>query len=207
MLEGNRYYEIQIHQDPNFGSPDVSATPERNSFTPIATLASGVYYWRVRARQYGGSNIASADVIGDWTPTLTFTLNLPAPIGLSHTPAGVVAQAPTLCWSPLITSASGDPVLAAYKYRVQVSKDASFSTIFDTADTEQECWTPAKGYDDGTYYWHVAMIDGNTTPRVGSYSPTAHFTKQYVIPQLISPAGGASAQTPTFAWTVVAGAA
>jgi hypothetical protein len=42
---------------------------------------------------------------------------------------------------------------------------------------------------------------------VGSYSPTAQFTKQYVIPQLISPVGGASAQTPTFIWTAVAGAA
>jgi hypothetical protein len=207
MLEGARYYDIQVDQDPNFGSPDVSATTERNSFTPIGTLAGGFYYWRVRARQYGGSSSSSADVIGGWSSPQTFTQTVPPPMGLTQAPIGVGTRAPTLCWDPLVVSSNSDPVLAAYKYRVQVSKDAAFSAIFDTVDTEQECWTPTKGYDDGTYYWHVAMIDGNSTPRVGSFSPNAQFTKQYVIPQLISPLGGMSAQTPTFVWTAVPGAA
>jgi hypothetical protein len=139
LLEGARYYDIQVDQDPNFGSPEVSVTTERNIYTPVGTLADGTYHWRVRARQYGGNLGTIADVIGDWSTPQTFTQSLPPPTGLAHAPAGVVTRAPTLCWDPLIVASNGDPVLAAYKYRVQVSRDASFSTIFDTADTEQEC--------------------------------------------------------------------
>ncbi|MCX7670634.1 MAG: hypothetical protein N2439_11250, partial [Anaerolineae bacterium] len=87
-----------------------------------------------------------------------------------------------------------------------VSRDPSFSTEYDKADTEQACWTPTKGYPDGTYYWRVATIDGDG--RVGSYSPPAVFVKQYPVPTLLAPAGGAPASsTPTFVWTAVPGAA
>jgi hypothetical protein len=61
------------------------------------------------------------------------------------------------------------------------------------------------GYHDGTYYWRVAMIDGNG--RMGSYSPYATFTKQYPVTTLVSPLSGAIPQTPTFVWTPVNGAA
>src|SRR3972149_925725 len=119
----------------------------------------------------------------------------------------MAGRAPTVCWIPLIKdSPAGDPVLAAWKYRVQVSKDPTFSSIFDTVDTEQSCWTPTKGYDDGQYYWHVAMMDGNS--RLGAYTANQTFTKQYPTATLVSPTSGAKvASTPTFAWTPVNGAA
>ena len=49
MAEGAEAYELQVDGDPNFGSPDVSATTSRNSHTPSSTLANGTYYWRVQA--------------------------------------------------------------------------------------------------------------------------------------------------------------
>jgi hypothetical protein len=89
---------------------------------------------------------------------------------------------------------------------VQVSRgDPTFSSTYDTVDTEQSCWTPTKGYDDGRYYWRVAMIDGQG--RFGPYSPPAEFTKQYPTVTLIGPLNQTGAETPTFVWTRVDGAA
>jgi hypothetical protein len=52
---------------------------------------------------------------------------------------------PTFCWDPLIVSSEGDPVLAAYKYRLQVSRgDPTFSTIYEQVETEQSCWTSTR---------------------------------------------------------------
>jgi hypothetical protein len=202
MVEGAATYDLQVSKDPNFGSTvvNVSGTPQ-NTYTPTSTMPNDVYYWRVRARRYG--NIAN-----DWSTVETFTLNLPKPSNL--TPDDPQKQypvnyAPSMCWDHIIEYKDSVPVLTAWKYRIQVSKDPSFSSIFDTKDTEQPCYTPTKGYDDGTYYWRVAMIDGNN--RLGEYSDPAEFTKQYPITTLVSPISGGVPTTPTFIWTPVFGAA
>ena len=200
MVEGAEYYDLQVDDDPGFGSTAVNISTRQNSYTHTSTLANATYYWRVRVHRYG-------NVINDWTSNRSFTLALRTPAGLNHRPSGVVGRAPTLCWTPLIEDdPDGDPVLAAWKYRVQVSKEPTFSSIFDSIDTEQSCWTPIKGYDDGQYYWRVAMIDGDG--RLGGYSAYQTFTKQYPTTTLVSPTPGAiMASTPTFVWTPVQGAA
>ncbi|MCL5264625.1 MAG: hypothetical protein M1343_05450 [Chloroflexi bacterium] len=203
MVEGAESYDVQVDDDPNFASLNVSATVAQNSYTPVSALKKGTYYWRVRARRNGA-------IINAWTAPQSFTLTLPQPTGLTQYPSGTVGRAPTLCWTPLLSSSGGNLVLAAWKYRVQVSKgDPNFSAsalVDNNVDTEQACWTPTKGYDDGTYYWHVAMIDGNNN--VGDYSATAQFTKQYPVTTLVEPTNGATAgSTPTFVWTPVNGAA
>jgi hypothetical protein len=200
MVEGAESYDLEVDNDPGFGSREISVNTKLNSYTYENTLANGMYYWRVRVRRNGVANA------NEWSPVQTFTLTLPVPTGLHHRPPGVVGRAPPLCWTPLIASSGGVPVLAAWKYRVRVSKDAPFTNIFDSVDTEQSCWTPTKGYDDGQYYWHVAMIDGQG--RLGDFSAPATFTKQYSVTTLISPTNGALlASTPTFVWTPVNGAA
>jgi len=200
MVEGAKSYDLQVSTDPAFGgTPPININTNENSYTDLSTLPNAIYYWRVRARRY-------PSVINGWTSNQSFTLALPTPAGLNHKPLGVVGRAPTLCWTPLIQSSAGNPVLAAWKYRVQVSKEPTFSSIFDTIDTEQSCWTPTKGYDDGQYYWRAAMIDGKN--RLGDYSAYETFTKQYPITTLVSPLNGAGVGgTPTFAWTPVNGAA
>lgn len=200
MVEGAESYQIQVDNDPSFNSPEVSDTTGRNSYTPMGTLNKGTYYWRVRVNRRGS-------VVNDWTPTQSFTLSLPQPTGLTHSPAGVAARAPTLCWTPLVSPTVGNPVLAAWRYRVQVSKgDPTFSTTYDTILTEQACWTPTKGYDDGTYYWRVSMLDGQS--KEGIYSAPVEFTKQYPVTTLLEPTSGSMALgTPTFVWTPVNGAA
>ena len=202
MVEGAESYDLQVSTDPGFNSFAINTNTRQSSYTWTDTLGNATYYWHVRVRRNGNPVVTN-----NWTASQSFTLALPSPTGLTHIPAGNPSRAPTLCWTPLIVnSQSGDPVLAAWKYRVQVSKDPSFSIIFDNIDTEQRCWTPTKGYDDGQYYWRVAMIDGANKP--GNYTTAQTFTKQYPMTTLVSPASGATpAGTPTFVWTRVFGAA
>ncbi len=201
MMEGARYYRVQVDNDPGFGEPDIEATTAQPSFTPIDTLGQGTYYWRVQAKRF-------PNLINSWTNPQTFTLSLPRPTGLSHSPPGVVGRAPTLCWTPLITP-TNNPILTAYRYRLEISDgDPTFSNLYELVNNlEQCCWTPVVGYADRTnYYWRVAMIDGQG--RIGDYSAPISFTKQYPVTTLISPTHGSqSGETPTFVWTPVDGAA
>ena len=216
MVEGAESYDLQVDNDSGFGSPtiNVSAT-KQNSYTSTTALPDGIYYWRVRARRNGG-------VINGWTtpdPECPapghllgcFDLEKPTPTGLTPPSGAIVGHAPTLCWTPLVVNspATGEPVLAAWEYRLQISKDITFSapSIYESVSTtEQSCWTPVRGYADGTYYWRVAMLDGSGN--LGNYSNYNSFTKQYPITTLLSPLNGVTIPSiPTFVWTPVNGAA
>ncbi len=200
MVEGVEEYIVQIDNDSNIGTPFFYEITRQNSITPLFALGPGTYYWRVQARRWGG-------ITSDWTPTRSFTISLPKPTGLTHYPSGVPNRAPTLCWTPLVANDNlGSPVFAAYRYRLQIAREANFNsqTIMDQIDTEQACWTPLNGYVDGQFFWRVAVIDGSYN--LGEFSTPATFTKQYPIPTLVSPLSGSTSGTPTFMWQAVHGA-
>jgi hypothetical protein len=139
-----------------------------------------------------------------WSQGQNFTLALPQPSGLAPNdpnPLNPVSQTPTFCWDILSVSKNGVPIFYPWKYRVEVSRrDAGFSPIYDSIETLQNCWTPQKSYDEDTYYWRVAGIDGNG--QVGAYSSVASFIKQYprAYPRL--PANSSTiSTTPIFTWT------
>ena len=200
MAEGAQTYRLQVSTDPNFGSLVVNIATPMNSYTPQDTLAEGSYYWRVQIYRYG--NIGN-----DWSEVNEFSLSLPTPNGLTPNNT-VIHYTPTYCWDPIVMFDNEEPpqpVLTAWRYHIQVSQDPNFSNTYDSIDTYNNCWTPTMGYNDGTYYWRVAMFDGNS--RMGSYSPPATFTKQYPITTLISPINEPVPFTPTYIWTPVDGAA
>jgi len=203
IVEGASSYDLQVDDDISFASPLININTTQTSYTPQTTFDNGTYYWRVRVRRYH-------DVYNDWTTPKSFTLTLPVPTGLSpNDPGGTnpVHYAPTFCWNHILSYSGNDAVLSAWRYRVQVSKNPTFPSneIYDGVDTEQNCWTPTRGYADGTYYWRVAMMDGNN--RLSAYSAVAQFTKQYPVTTLVSPlSGDTSPTTPTFVWTPVNGA-
>ena len=189
MVEGASFYRLQVATDPYFDSTVINATTRINSFTPNSTLPEGFYYWRVQVNRY---NNIPANI---WSDVEQFDLTYPIPSAL--VPDGEeVHYAPTYCW---------DPIEIAWKYRLQVSTNQAFSGIYETVDTINHCWTPTKGYKDGTYYWHVAIINANG--RVGHYSDIATFIKAYPKTALVSPVVGNVQTTPTFIWTPVDGAA
>jgi hypothetical protein len=203
-VEGADGYDIEVDNDPNFGTPEFgTVTTAQTSYTPVNTLANGTYYWRVRARRY--NNLAN-----DWVETAPFTLSLPKPSGLTpNNPdlAQAVNSAPTLCWNPIDVSVGGVSTLTAWKYKVQVRKGSATGPIYDSISaTEQTCWTPTKGFEDGTYFWEVAMIEGCNN--ISEFSTPAQFTKQYPAPALVSPLNGSQVSgPPTFIWRPVNGAA
>jgi len=202
MVEGAREYDILVDNDVNFNSPEINNRTAQNSYTPTGTLVPGAYYWKVRV-------VRNDNATSDWSPTETFTLTLPVPTGLTPDNPNsnqAIDKTPTFCWTPLIVSPQGgDPVLTAFRYLLQISRgDPNFSQLYEQLETQQSCWTPTRGYDDGTYYWRVAMYDGDN--RLGGFSATAVFTKQYPIAKPKSPLNGSLiGGTPTFTWTAADG--
>jgi hypothetical protein len=188
MAEGVERYHLQVATDPNFSNRVIDITTPLNEFTPVDTLAQGLYYWRVGINRFGG-------VANDWSPKQQFNLVYLTPTGLS--PDGdTVHSAPTYVWQATQN---------AVRYRLQVSSDVDFHNIIETVETPNTSWTPAMGYNDGTYYWHVAIIDGNG--RYGNYSYTVTFYKEYIHTPLEFPVNTTVPKTPTFIWTPVSGAA
>ncbi len=197
MAEGANSYQLQVSIDPTFGTWVIDQNTSMNSYTPPNTLPQGHYYWRVQVLRAGG-------IQNGWSQVEQFDLSLPAPTGLTPNDE-LLHYAPTFCWDPLEGYDNGELVLTAWMYRLQVSQDPNFGNIYDEIDTHNHCWTPLTGYHDGTYYWRVAMIDGDNL--AGDYSPAVQFTKRYPVATLISPISGNVAQTPTFTWSPVDGAA
>jgi hypothetical protein len=200
IVEGASTYRLQVSTNPNFNSTVINQVTPMTSYTPLTTLAQGNYYWRVQVNRHNG-------IENDWSQVEQFSLSLPEPTGLTPNQQ-IVRNSPTFCWDPLVDYSDAplhEPILTAWKYRVQVSRDENFINIYDSVDTNNNCWTPSSGYHDGTFWWHVAMIDGNGN--LSNNSPAANFIKQYPATTLISPIGGSVPETPTFIWTPVDGAA
>jgi hypothetical protein len=111
-------YTLQVSADPSFANPIETDTTDSTSFTSGSTLPPGeTLYWRVRAND--------VDNALNWSPTQTFTHNLPAPILLASDPHSG-RTIPLLAWSP-VTTASG--------YNLQVTSGTNTSTVaVDTPD-------------------------------------------------------------------------
>ncbi len=195
-VEGALYYELMVDTDPGFSSPDISVGTSENSYTPPFTLISAQYYWKLRVIRPGVTN--------EWSSVMNFDLAYGAPTGLTPNdpdPLNAFKSTPKFCWNTILQpDDKGNPTLAGFNYRVQVSTNNTFAALYDAFDTEQSCWTPTKGYADGTYYWRVAMMDGSNhfTP----YSATAMFVKQSLLALPKFPvANDTVTSTPTFRWT------
>mgnify|MGYP005835586671 CR=1 FL=1 len=204
-VEGASGYTLQVDNDANFSSPLINQATDATSYTPeemssTRAMVDGQYYWRVAMRR-------SRDVIGHWTAPMTFTKSSLWPQPLGPSLSDVVAEQPTFMWAAVLTP-TVQPRVAAPSYRVQWSSDPNFSVSPRTFDTDATSFTPPKtqGLADGTWYWRVAIKDGNGW--VGPYSPPLQFYKEYRPPVLLSPAQGSrSVGIPTFAWEPLAGAA
>ena len=199
MVEGAGGYQLQLSTASNFTTTIINVTTPLTSFTPVAPLAAGRYYWRVGA-------LRSDVSLPTWSPAQQFTLAPPAPLDLLPDDSiQPISSPPVLCWQPLVIYSGETAIASAWKYRLQISADASFSVLVDQVDTEMHCWTPMHAYPEGVYSWRVAMLDSAGQP--GPYSLPAVFRIQYQPPALLSPVNMMVAGTPSFVWTPVPGAA
>ncbi|HWR35734.1 MAG TPA: putative Ig domain-containing protein [Clostridia bacterium] len=165
------------------------------SYTPGSTLGtSTLYYWKVVAKNSGGSSPDSA--------TWSFTTVPPPPPAVSlATPAnGATAQAlsPTLEWSGVAEATSYDVYLGT-----------SNPPALAAANVVGTSYTPSPALGtSAVYYWKVvAKNSGGSSPDSATWS----FTTVPPAPAAVSlsaPANGATAQpvSPTLTWAAAAGA-
>jgi hypothetical protein len=190
--------EVSIYAD--FHAPYDFVITDYDSYTPYTPGAkdaypNGTYYWKVKARNSGGTVFATS---GARSFTKGELLPLIAPVNRA---TGLVVD-PTFQWNQIVGAAD---------YRLTVSEFADFHAPYDFVITDYDSYTPytpgAKdAYPNGTYYWKVEARNSIGTVIVTSAARS--LTKQEPLP-LIAPVNGATGLVvdPTFQWNQIVGAA
>jgi hypothetical protein len=98
---GARTYELQVAQDPSFGSPIDDITTDATAYSSNTTYpADTVLYWRVRAADENGIGLT-------WSATGTFQKSLAAPVPSPTNPTAGETL-PIWTWSPVSGAVSYD---------------------------------------------------------------------------------------------------
>ncbi len=193
---GASTYRLQVSDDPGFPGTllfdDGTITSTSRQVGPLSS--SKTYYWRVRARNAGGTSTSL------WSEVRNFITRIDTPATpslLSPLPGATdVNFTPTLRWNP----APG----AGY-YGIQVGRDSLFAQIvFERAPLTATYITVDPLPSNTTFYWRV-----NATNQAGSavspYTRAWAFTTLLDTPHVpvlrapVSRARGESV-TPTFSW-------
>jgi hypothetical protein len=155
-------YRVQLSTDSLFGSfivNDSTITVTSRVVTGLTNLTK--YYWRVNAKNAGGTSGYSA--VWNFT-TIIAAPGPPTLIAPANNSTGQ-SLTPLLDWSSVVTATS---------YRVQLGTDSTFvSTTIDTTVSYDSMTVPSgKLANNVKYYWHVRASNsgGNS-----SYSATWNF--------------------------------
>lgn len=150
--EQTPYYTVEISRSNDFANIVETLTAQGTSIS-LNTLASGTYWWRVKA-EYQFANTVLTSRPSSFT--LTRTTNLPAPVpaypenNSRITTASVESKGLTFGWNKNNEIAS---------YTLQISSDESFRDIrADETSASNSCRLAAK-LNEGTWYWRVQGYD------------------------------------------------
>jgi FG-GAP-like repeat len=175
--------------------PNASNCPGTTcSVMPPNLLKAGPYTWQIRARNAAGP--------GDLSNPVAFTVTGP-PIPNPMSPSGVLTfPVPTFSWG-----AVGGNV---HIYNLGVSK-ADGTGVYEVSYDLSACLptgtcsvTPNHPLNVGSYKWAVR---GRNMAGPGGWSTPMAFAVQAPNPPIpLAPTGKIPTQTPTFSWTVSAGA-
>ncbi len=194
-------YRLQVSTDSTFATTafdDSTLTDTSKQIGPLGVLTK--YYWRVRAKNSGGSGVYSIKrnftTLNDVVPPPTPVLLAPSD-GATNQPLAL-----TLLWS--LTS-------GAATYRVQLSADSTFSTTLVDDSTLIDTSKNVGGFTYLTpYYWRVLA---KNSAGVSGFSTKRQFTTiapppPPSVPVLLSPGPGATDQpsNATLRWSSSAGA-
>ena len=145
-------YKIEIYKNADllFSSANLvsnaGGTTAVAAWVPTVALPAGTYAWRVARLDVGNKQ-------GPWSTGRLFTLQPNAPT--LTTPAD---QA-TVLGSDILFSWTGPS--SAASYRIQTSTSAGFSSTVESQITVMTSWAPTRLYANGTYYWHVSVLDAS----------------------------------------------
>lgn len=214
---GAKTYQLQISPNGDWANNLLYDVIVKGTKHNLATnINNGSYYWRVRAKDAKGTPNN-----GGWSTEWQFTRNWPqvptilAPAWDEDFPADIpVVDPPTLEWTPVPLAShyeliiGSDPNFPAGSY-VQCFTNRTRITPYDrSSGTGGEPGGCGFDPDPGDlYYWKVRGIDavGNI---LGIWSAddaasTYRFIYMNELPTLVSPADGATVQTPTLTWSPV----
>ncbi len=192
-VTGATSYTIQIDNNSDFSSPEVTSSPAVSNYTPASNLANGTQYWRVLATNaYGSSAYSSSWNFSIGSAPGIPTLLLPANSGLT------TDQTPAFDWSDVVSATS---------YTILVDNNSDFSSPEINQSPTASMYTPGSNLALGTYYWKVLATNEYGS---GSYSTAWSFSigSAPSAPTLVSPSNGSDVAdfTPDFDWNDVSGA-
>ncbi|MEZ4864554.1 MAG: hypothetical protein R3C14_24780 [Caldilineaceae bacterium] len=141
-------YQLQIDDDPNFGSPKSYST-EATAYTlrERESLADGDWYWRVAV-------YIDAFKVGAYSPVQQFRKEYLPPTLLTPEQNSSISTIGSFSWSPLAG--------AAY-YEIELAGDADFNRPIK-ATTESTQYTPTQAVTFAEVYWRVRMVDKDRNP-------------------------------------------
>lgn len=193
---GAATYRVQLSADSTFTTTTVDDSTVTGITLAVGPLASGtVYYWRVNAKNAGGTSAFST--------RRTFTVVAPPTVPVLNTPANNatgVAISSNLTWSAINGAAT---------YRVQLSADSTFATtIIDDSSVASTTRATGTLANNTLYYWRV---NGKNAVGTSAFSTIRTFTTLISIPAaptLSNPANNATGRplNDTLKWNASAGA-
>ncbi len=195
-VTGAATYRVQLSTDSTFATTLVNDSTVTTTLRAGGALANNtVYYWRVNAKNAGGTSAFST------RSSFTTILAAPVPSTPANGATGLPITADTLKW----TASTG-----AVTYRVQLSTDSNFATTTlndsTVTATQRAVGTLA---NNTTYYWRV---NAKNTGGTSAFSTRFSFTTIVAVPTapvLSTPANNALNQplTDTLKWAATANAA
>lgn len=194
---GAESYHLQVSTNSSFSTTAFDQSDITGTSAQVSRLSSGAsYYWRVNAKNAGGSSA--------WSSTWTFRTVLVRPAAPS-----LVAPVDRASNQPTTLIVDWNSVTGAASYQVQVSTTSSFTTTFVDEASITTTSRQVSGLSANTqYFWRVnAQNSGGVSDwsAVWSFSTAAETPS---APTLSSPPDGASNQptTLTLRWNLVLGA-
>ncbi len=190
-------YRLQVSASSGFSTTIVDDSTLTGTSRALSGLSNNTtYYWRVSAKNTGGSSAFST------ARSFTTIVGAPSVPVLSSPANGAtgVAISATLTWS----ASTG-----ATSYRVQLSSTATFaSTLVDDSTSTGTTKTVGPLTNNTTYYWRVSAKNAGGT---SSFSIASSFTTIVALPSaptLASPADSAFnlQLTTVLSWNVAADA-
>ena len=185
-------YEVQVDDDPSFGSTYLSISTVNTSFVPPMNLTEGTNYWRVRALT---GNEAST-----WVSSEFGKAAVARPTTVSPANGSTLAQ-PT---NPPLLSWTAVPGATGYKIEVDDAEDFVNAMTFETKTTSLVVDQPLNA---APWYWRVSALKGPTMQSLAS--DVATFTILALpAPTRTSPPDDANLelQDVVLDWNPVAGA-
>lgn len=194
---GAAFYELQVSTSSTFDNHAV----DQPNLTTTSHSATGLrenttYFWRVRARNSGGTSA--------WSPVWNFRTG-------SDTPAAptLVSPANTAADVPTTVTVQWNSVQGAASYRLQVSTLSTFtSTVYDDSTLTRNSQQIGPLATNTTYHWRVRASNTSGTSNWSSVWSFTTVPSAPAAPTLSSPSNGATNQptTLTLSWESSAGA-